>query len=340
MKLFIMLIIVSVIAGYAMYETHEQINGMTTEEGDTLISEGSSPTTENGTTTEGGTPTTEGASPSPAPSLRLLSIKNINEATLNHTIQNTGAYPNFTGLSAGVIPHHLTAASLIGGFFRAAHQDNDAYDTVVILGPNHEPGSDEVVTSLLDWENNVTCDTDIVSKLLNIKLADGRIAEDDGRIEDDHAVSVFVPFVARYWPGAKLAPLLISRKLSYRDTLTLADELTEIITRSGKRVLLICSIDFSHYLTPTESKLRDAETRIEIERGAYRSIHALTDANVDSPASLIIFLKYLEINGMKVRFDDNTDASAFTDVGPEGTTSYFVLSNDTPDTPGTPASPP
>jgi AmmeMemoRadiSam system protein B len=274
--------------------------------------------------------TAEAVISSSAHSIRRLSIKNIDEATFNHTIQNTGAYPDFEGLSAGVIPHHLTAASLIGGFFRAAYEDNEAYDTVVIIGPDHEPGDGEVVTSLLDWENSVSCDTDIVSRLLSVNLTDGSITEDDSRVEDDHAVSVFAPFVARYWPEAKLVPALISRGLSYRDTLTLADALTEIINESGKRVLLICSIDFSHYLTPAEAKQRDAGTKTEIERGAYRNIHALTDANVDSPASLIVFLKYLENTGAGVRIADNAEASEFTAVGPEGTTSYFVLTNAAP----------
>jgi AmmeMemoRadiSam system protein B len=260
---------------------------------------------------------------------KKLAFKNIDEAVFNYAIEQANSYaaPGFQNLTAGVIPHHLTAAPMIGGFFRAAFENNEAYDTVVIVGPNHQPGKDQVVVSLKDWgaPANSLCDKDIITRILATELTDGSVAEDDSKMEDDHAVSALVPFVSYYWPEARIAPVLISRELSYRDTLTLADALGAVIAESGKRVLLVCSIDFSHYLTPEEAQARDTQTRREIERGAYRTIHSLTDANVDSPASLIIFLRYLEGTGCEVSFIDNANASAFTGVGPEGTTSYFVL---------------
>ncbi len=270
---------------------------------------------------------------------RRLSCKHVSEDLFYHALKRARGYDGeaFAGLTAGVVPHHLTAAALIGGFFNAAggggnsgDGSGNSFDTVIIVGPNHSAnplGGDEVTVSFKGWDapGNAECDTEIIKRVTELKLTDGVIREDDARMEDDHAVSALVPFINYYWPEAKVAPLLVGRSLTYGDTLKLADGLTEIITASGKRALLLCSIDFSHYLTPGEARIRDAETLGEIQKAGYEAIHSFTDANADSPASLIIFLRYLENTGGAVNVIDNTDASEFTNVGREGTTSYFVL---------------
>ncbi len=265
------------------------------------------------------------ASAAPPPERELVNI-HVNKDTLAFALKNARSYKPSENTTAGVIPHHLTAAPLIGGFFSAV-KDENTYDTVIIAGPNHYPSGDEIAVSLKDWASprGAECDTDIVSQILQIELTGGGIAEDDDSLQNDHAVSTLIPFVNHCWPEARVAPLLISRSITYNDTLILADALTEIIEASGKRVLLLCSIDFSHYLTPRESEIRDSETRTAIEKADLRTVHSFNDANVDSPASLIIFLRHLQNTGAIAQITDNADASEFTAVGPDGTTSYFVI---------------
>ena len=265
-----------------------------------------------------------------SPPERVLINIHVNKDALAFALKNARDYTPVKNITAGVMPHHLTAAPLIGGFFTAV-KDENTYDTVIITGPNHypspSPNGEEIAVSLKDWASPTCaeCDTDIASQILKIELKDGRVIEDDDSLQKDHAVSTLIPFVNHCWPEARVAPLLISRSITYEDTLILADALTEIINASGKRVLLLCSIDFSHYLTPRESKIRDAETRAAIEQADLRTIHSFTDANVDSPASLIIFLRHLNNTGAAAHITDNADASEFTVIGPDGTTSYFLI---------------
>jgi UDP-N-acetylmuramate-alanine ligase len=37
-----------------------------------------------------------------------------------------------------MVPHHLLAGELIASFFKTAKETGEAYDTVIVLGPNHK----------------------------------------------------------------------------------------------------------------------------------------------------------------------------------------------------------
>ena len=229
-------------------------------------------------------------------------------------------------IKAGVVPHHLVAADLISGFFKACNVNT--YDTVVIVAPNHVGGHADVVYSRSDWEafvGIVGCDVDLADSFASIRISDVLIEEADDLIESDHSASVMIPYISHYLPDAKVAPVLVSRTLSLDNTLAFASELSRIIVESEKRVLLVCSIDFSHFLTPSEAAENDRVTEDAIRTSDYQKIHDLQNEYVDSPASLIIFLRYLEYLNVKAEIIDNTDASEFLGYGIGETTSYFVI---------------
>jgi AmmeMemoRadiSam system protein B len=231
---------------------------------------------------------------------------------------------------AGVVTHHALAAPLIAGFFQTAAQQGP-YDTVVIVAPNHQGDIAGIVTSPLGWDlpGGVACQRDLVTALLRTLP---NIARDDGRVAEDHSASVLIPFIHHALPDARVAPLLVSRSLSLADTLGLAQALLEWSETSGKRVLLVCSVDFSHYLTPAQARQNDAATLETLLRGDYRALRGLPNTYTDCPAALIVFHAYTQALGLEITALDHTDASAFTQDLREGTTGYYVLAAQRPGT--------
>ena len=233
---------------------------------------------------------------------------------------------------AGVVPHHLTAAALISGFFESCAAAPGGYDTVVIIATNHAEGFADIVYSRGDWDvfGEVFHDTEITNALADIKINGVSIEENNSRVEDDHSASVLVPYIAYYLDGAKIVPALVSRSLSLDGAVAFASALKKIIKESGKRVLLVCSIDFSHFLSPAEAAKNDAATAEAINMLDYGKIHNLSNEYIDSPAALIIFLRYLTELGAAAEIIDNTDASEFIGPGINETTSYFVIRGSVP----------
>ena len=257
---------------------------------------------------------------------KRLEIKHISEETFAYAAEFGHDY-GAVETSAAVVPHHLTASQMIGGFFRALAAGENSYDAVILVGPNHTGEVGEIVVSYADWNirDGVRCDRGLVGEIAKSFPDPKKIKADDSLMEGDHSLSVLIPFVEYYFPGAAVAPILIGRSLSYDETVKLSDSINKIISGTEKNILLLCSIDFSHFLTPSEARLKDAETLDAIKKAGYRSIHAFSNANVDSPASLIIFLRYLGFTGMKPLVVDNADASRYMGPRINETTSYFLL---------------
>ncbi|MCL1863078.1 MAG: AmmeMemoRadiSam system protein B [Defluviitaleaceae bacterium] len=223
---------------------------------------------------------------------------------------------------AGVVPHHITAATMISGFFYAASAFE--YDLVVIVAPNHEGGFAPVILSYRDWDigEGVFSHSGFVADMMDAGI---NAAVSHSHMESDHSVGIFIPYIYYYLPGVAVAPMLLNRSLSFDDTLMLYYRLEEWIAESGLNVLLVASVDFSHFLTPSQAAERDRVTMAAILAHELEKIHTLSDYYLDSPAAMIIFLKYLRTRGLDVNLADHTCAAEFLGQGLEETTSYKII---------------
>jgi len=256
-------------------------------------------------------------------------IRNITHDVFNQTINNPRPL-NINGfVAAGVVPHHITAASLISGFFAGAAAMADyyenPYDLVIILAPNHFGDFADVVLSYRDWDidGGVLTDKDFVNSLMNLRHINTAISHE--HLETDHSASILIPYIHHYLPNAKVAPVLLRRSLSLSETFNLFDWLLDWINNSNQNILLVASIDFSHFLTSAEAAQKDIITTNAIQNKDYQLIHSLSDHYLDSPASLIIFLKYLDALGISPQIILNTEASEFLGPGLCETTSYKII---------------
>jgi AmmeMemoRadiSam system protein B len=254
----------------------------------------------------------------------LLSVQNITEDIFKSSIKNPREYSCEGSIRAGVLPHHLTAAQIISGFFELASRNAEEYDTVVIVAPNHKGDLADIVVSSEDWNfgGKLSCDTEIIKYLLEDNKLD--IVENRRRVETDHSASVLIPYIRHYFPKAEVAPILVSRTMTLDETLYFSKTLNKLICNSEKNILLLCSIDFSHYLRPREAMENNGDVIDAINNYDCEKIHGFSNDYVDCPAALIVFLKYLKELELNTVILDNTEASEFM-PGTTETTSYIVI---------------
>ena len=257
----------------------------------------------------------------------MLSILHLTHGEFLASIANPRVLPNQPEgrIMAGVVPHHNTAAVLISGFFAQAAPYADYYDLVIILAPNHEGDIANVVLSYRDWDVGsgvFTCRTFVG----NLMTADGiNTAISHYRMEQDHAASILIPYIYHYLPGVEVAPILLNRTLTFNETVKLFHWINNWINESGKNVLLVASIDFSHFLTVSQSRQMDAITKEAILARDLKRIHMMNYHHLDSSAAMIIFLMYLEKLGIEPQIIAHTDASEFLSFGLDETTSYMII---------------
>jgi len=233
-----------------------------------------------------------------------------------------------SGIISGVIPHHLLAGRLIAGFFKTVSVTRPDVETVIIVAPIHDAEGIVVATTLSDWaapfgvlENEQGFSERFVDVL------DAEICDDT--VEKDHSASSLVPFIKYYFPEASVAVLLVEanapRDFSERASALLARFAEE------KNCLFVFSVDFSHYLGPEQIYERDEESRLAILEADTEKIARMTNANVDSPKSILAFLGLNELLSLELYELDNTNSLEISGVAyphpiyDEGLTSYFVF---------------
>ncbi len=165
-----------------------------------------------------------------------------------------------------VVPHagYLFSGQIAAdGFAQAA---GGAYDTVVILGPNH---TDAAFGGIGLYKGSgfrtplgvAPIDTALAEALVK---ADPDVSWNDRVHEKEHSVEVQVPFVQRLFPAARILPVIVATQdpgVCARLGRALAGLL------KGRRALIVASSDLSHYPSAADARA--------VDRGTLETIAAL-----------------------------------------------------------------
>jgi MEMO1 family protein len=124
--------------------------------------------------------------------------------------------------------------------------------SVLILGVDHHGGGVPAAVSDLDWMTPLgpaEVDHDLVRA-----LARGPIEIDEASHAPEHSLEVQVPFLQYVLPKPRFAGLMIRY-----GPLPFLQEVADAVRSAiaGRDLLLVASTDFSHYVTPQESKKLD-----------------------------------------------------------------------------------
>ncbi|PIR66671.1 MAG: AmmeMemoRadiSam system protein B, partial [Parcubacteria group bacterium CG10_big_fil_rev_8_21_14_0_10_36_14] len=229
---------------------------------------------------------------------------------------------------AGIIPHHLLAADLIAEFFYNL-RDGD-YDIVILIGPNHfNTGDSEIITSSYNWQTPygiLECDKKDLKKLLETD----DIHIEEGVFENEHSINSEVSFIKKTFPKAKFLPIILKSSIDSTEAENLAEKLFEL--SKNKKVLVLASVDFSHYKDSPTAQKNDKESIGAIDDYDFDKVYNL---DIDSPASIYTLLKFSRLSGSEFELLNNSNSAILADkLYIESTTSYvtgyFTKSNSAP----------
>ncbi len=223
--------------------------------------------------------------------------------------------PGVTGIT---VPHHLLAADLIArGFWAASAGD---YDRVILISPDHfRKVSGAFGTTREDLATvfgTVAADQEGIDA-----LAASPLVEMLPTIAAEHGVMAVAPFVARFFPRAKIVPVLASISSKPADWAAMAELLAPLVT---ERTLVVQSTDYSHYRPVGEAVARDQETIAAIGSGDPEAVLPLLQpSHMDSKAAQYIQLALQQRAGAAPVIVGNRNSVAYGTGGGE-TASYVV----------------
>lgn len=204
-----------------------------------------------------------------------------------------------------IVPHHLLASHIIADTFHKVLKPE--IKKVIIIGPDHyEKGSTAITTSDYVWETpfqKVFPDVEII----NFLAKKDYVNINSKVLENEHSISGLISFISHYSPEAQVIPLIISQRITKEEINDISEELYKL--SQADSVAIVISVDFSHYLTSSEAEENDKISFKTIKDRNYEQLLTLNNDYVDSPQSLVIFLKTLDrlgINNLKVLHNTNS----------------------------------
>lgn len=261
----------------------------------------------------------------PAPILQSIHYNEKDFFKSVMAVENMKAEPfdNTSPIIGGVVPHHLLAANMIAEFFQLISQDPPA--TIVVIAPNHRRiGMTGLHTSSLDWRTSfgiLEADRELVSSLIDNLGA----AENDSLMELEHSISGLVPYIRYYLPDTKIVPILLHGNYSAADSEKLGEHLAETV-QDNPEIMVIASIDFSHYLDTDTADRMDEITLKAIEARDTQVIIRMGNDNIDSPPSILTLLSIMDRLGAEGPLvTGHSNSFIIAGGGADYTTSYYTM---------------
>lgn len=245
------------------------------------------------------------------------------------------------GVKAVIVPHHLLVEPYIEKFYAQLVGVRDDWKRVVIISPNHFNYGTRAVRSVLKLEGpdghgenfSINIDQQAVSKL----AAAGAVNLEDKYFEREHGILVQDKFLDKYFPNAKVVPVIIKNGTSLASLQRLAEGLQSL---NDGETLFLFSVDFSHYTNEDFAVKNDQRTlgwlaamsgrddaaQLALLRKNAKSldqVHADSVA-VDSPESLWILGKLAEKNIWKFQLWARTSSASMAGMkDPSQNTSHI-----------------
>lgn len=159
---------------------------------------------------------------------------------------------------AGIISHHFLAKQLIADFYNKV--GSDKVSIVFLVSPDHynnyfKPDS-IAYTSYLNWDTPfgvLQTDNNSIKNLLSNK----NIEINDSAMGLEHGIYVEAPFIKKFFPNAKIVPLVLKNNLPYEKFLSLGNAIKKI---SNNNSILIVSSDFTHDASADQASANDKKS--------------------------------------------------------------------------------
>jgi AmmeMemoRadiSam system protein B len=158
-------------------------------------------------------------------------------------------------LSGITVPHHLIAADLIARGFWAASGQN--IDRVILLSPDHFFAASRPFATTSREFNTIFGKLEPDMTVIDELLRDQVEFNESTLFAAEHGIGAVLPFVAYFFPRARIVPIVISVQSTPKDWDAAVSRLLPFV---GSKTLIVQSTDFSHYLQAGIAAQRDQET--------------------------------------------------------------------------------
>ena len=161
-------------------------------------------------------------------------------------------------IAAGIVSHHWLAKDLIAEFYNRIGRET--VEIVFLVSPDHfgnffQPGA-LAYSSLLPWQTpfgSLNAETEII----NFLAGNGVVQLGDSVLGLEHGISVEVTFVKKFFPGAKVVPLVLKNGADRNQFLELGKKIKSL---AGDKAVMIVSSDFSHDVANEQAKQQDRQS--------------------------------------------------------------------------------
>ena len=223
-------------------------------------------------------------------------------------------------IAGGIVPHHLLADFLIDDFFSRLKPQNP--ETIILIGPNHDEKGAKALSAEIDWETDyglLKRDEELINKLKK----KGLLNFDEKILKEEPSISNIIPFIKKHLPSVKIMPLILRANLSLNELEVIAKMLAEEL---NEKIVIVASIDFSHYLSRQEAQAKDEETIKAIKDFDLGKIYSFGNDHLDSASSLIVILLSLKEKGKtNPEILRHSNSGIITKKNLPPTTSYFSI---------------
>ena len=164
-----------------------------------------------------------------------------------------GVPPGEKDVLGAVVPH---AGYMYSGNTAAyVYSSLPKADTFVLLGPNHTGYGSQVSVSSENWSTplgDVSSDREFI-KALPKKIID----MDESAHKYEHSIEVQLPFLQHRYREFSIVPICMGMQ-DEETALDIGTELAEAVRKVNKKVVIIASSDFTHYMPDKVARENDA----------------------------------------------------------------------------------
>ena len=191
-------------------------------------------------------------------------------------------------IEAGIISHHFLAKNLIAKFFSGIKNEN--IENVLLVGPDHFGAIKDNDVSA--YTSNLIWTTPFGELQPNNNLIDGIINKTNVKINDlafrqEHSIYVLVPFVKKFFPNAKIIPLILRNNNDLNNFNDFGIKLRDIVR---EKTLIIVSSDFSHNMSVDQAKNNDEKSIVNLKSLSPDTISKVTCDCNNCIATMLGFL--------------------------------------------------
>ncbi|MDR1579824.1 MAG: AmmeMemoRadiSam system protein B [Synergistaceae bacterium] len=218
----------------------------------------------------------------------------------------------------GVAPHHNIALAMIVRFYERI--SNPEVKRVWLFSPDHFRRARRLVAVCdADWKldtGTLESDKDACAALDSLSFAES----DAPMFRREHGITIHIPLIARYFPNARVVPIVLDRNIPDMGLLILRKKIMEMI---GPGDVIILSMDLSHCKTP-EAMAAEDERTLEVLR-AMKPLKTWTlDVDARRAAALVLYL-FREMGASMGEVLERSDSSEVLGRRVESGTSYATV---------------